>query len=257
MGWRGTCSGCGRARPRTFRFSFGLDELPQEPGVILVRGPRQYGKSTWLELMLRDTVEDHGPGSAYILNCDELTDAQDLERHFVNLSVALAFAPNRMASIEEFKSLPSPERARWLKWLVAQELFRRQAIAGVEDPEAIWYWASREHEVDFVDHGRRLYEVKVGRTGPLDFAWFPRTFPGAKLLVIGADEFETLTSRGSPSSSSCSRTDCRIRIRARSTTSTCSTTSPGSPREADASVAIVCARFGVHSGHSCLEDWRI
>ena len=69
------------ARPRTFRFSFGLDELPEAPGVILIRGPRQYGKSTWLELALRDTIEAYGAGSAYILNGDELTDAADLERH--------------------------------------------------------------------------------------------------------------------------------------------------------------------------------
>ena len=396
-------------RPRTFRFSFGLDELPEEPGVILIRGPRQYGKSTWLELAAHDTVAEHGPGSAYILNGDELTDAADLERHivdlvamfspdarvrrlfideitavpdwetavkrladqgvlrtvlvvttgsratdirrgserlpgrkgklartdylfcgvsykdfytqfhdelgddtwiayllsggspvaasdiwqvervppyfyemirdwvigemarsgrsrqfliavmrtllrqggsrtgylklaresglanntvaagyieqlsdalavlpsfqwdhdrdmpmqrkpakfhFVNLSVALAFAPNRMAYVHEFKQLPAPEKAPWLEWLVAQELFRRQAIAGVEDPETLWYWASKEHEIDFVDHERRLYEVKVGRTGPRDFAWFPRTFPGRKLLVVGADEFETSNVKG-------------------------------------------------------------
>lgn len=35
---------------RTFRFAFGLDNLPEEAGIILIRGPRQYGKSTWLEL---------------------------------------------------------------------------------------------------------------------------------------------------------------------------------------------------------------
>jgi hypothetical protein len=29
-----------------FRFEFGLNELPAEPGLIIVRGPRQYGKST-------------------------------------------------------------------------------------------------------------------------------------------------------------------------------------------------------------------
>jgi hypothetical protein len=50
-------------RPFVFRFEFGLDELPADPGVILVRGPRQYGKSTWLELQLRETVRTFGPGS--------------------------------------------------------------------------------------------------------------------------------------------------------------------------------------------------
>lgn len=34
------------ASPFVFRFDFGLAELPEEPGLILVRGPRQYGKST-------------------------------------------------------------------------------------------------------------------------------------------------------------------------------------------------------------------
>lgn len=77
-----------------------------------------------------------------------------------------------------------------------RELFRRQAILGVEDPEAIWHWASKQHEIDFVDHARDVYEVKVGRTGPLDFAWFPRTFPGRKLLDIGPNEFRTVHAEG-------------------------------------------------------------
>lgn len=390
------------ARARTFRFSFGLDELPEEPGIILVRGPRQYGKSTWLELELRDTVERFGPGSAYFLNGDDLTDADDLEQriaevvglfrpdaatrrlfideisavaswetavkrladrgmlkdvlvvttgsratdirrgaerlpgrkgrlsrtdylfcgvsykdfhtqfreelgddtwiayllcggspvaagdiwqferipsyffemirdwvigeivrsgrsrqflialmrtlyaqagsrtgylklaresglanntiaseyveqlsdvlavipsfhwdadkdvpvqrrpakfHFINLAVALAFAPDRLVCVDDFKRLPNPTEAKWLEWLVAQELFRRQAILGVEDPETIWHWSSKEHELDFVDHARNLYEVKAGRAGPMDFAWFPRVFPNRRLLVIGSHEF--------------------------------------------------------------------
>ena len=59
--------------------------------------------------------------------------------HFVNRSVALAFAPNRVVHVEELKRLDNREKGRWLEWLVAQELFRRQAIAGVDDPEAIWH----------------------------------------------------------------------------------------------------------------------
>jgi predicted AAA+ superfamily ATPase len=81
--------------------------------------------------------------------------------HFVNLSVALSFSQNRMTQISDFDALESQERAKWIEWLVAQELFRRQCIAGVEDPEAIWYWASKEHGIDFVDAGRNLYEVKI------------------------------------------------------------------------------------------------
>ena len=61
-----------------FGFQFGLDALPTEPGILLVRGPRQYGKSTWLEMELRRTIAEFGPGSAYYLNGDEIPDAEAL-----------------------------------------------------------------------------------------------------------------------------------------------------------------------------------
>jgi predicted AAA+ superfamily ATPase len=64
--------------PFVFRVDFGLGELPLEPGVLLVRGARLYGKSTWLEGELRQTVEAFGPGSAYYLNGDEIPDAERL-----------------------------------------------------------------------------------------------------------------------------------------------------------------------------------
>ena len=32
-----------------FNTNFGLEELPAESGVMMVRGARQYGKSTWLQ----------------------------------------------------------------------------------------------------------------------------------------------------------------------------------------------------------------
>jgi predicted AAA+ superfamily ATPase len=396
-------------QPCTFRFTFGLDKLPAEPGVILIRGPRQYGKSTWLELRLRETLEDNGRGSAYFLNGDDIADEGELEAriteivqsfnpdaksrrlfideisavprweralkrvsdrgelkgvlvvttgsraadirrgperlpgrkgrlqrteylftgvsykdfhaqfqrdlgddtwmafllsggspiaareiwqtgripqyffeltrdwvvgeifksgrsrqflialmrtlfahggsrtgylklaresglanntiaseyieqlsdllavipshqwdadrdvpvqrkpakfHFINLSVALSFGANRMAEVEDFKSLSPREKSKWIEWLVAQELFRRQCIKGVEDPEAIWFWASKEHEIDFVDSERKLYEVKLGQTGVVDFAWFPKVFPKRKLLVIGGSEFRSTAVKG-------------------------------------------------------------
>jgi len=63
-----------------FQPNFGLDALPEEPGVIVVRGPRQYGKSTWLEHGVLATVESFGPGSAFYLNGDELRDSDHLVR---------------------------------------------------------------------------------------------------------------------------------------------------------------------------------
>jgi predicted AAA+ superfamily ATPase len=395
--------------PRTFRFQFGLDELPAEPGIILIRGPRQYGKSTWLELKMRDTLADFGPGSAFFLNGDYLKDDEELEGrvralvplfrpdagakrlfvdevsavpnwerafkrlvdagnlrdvlvvttgskatdlrrgaerlpgrkgrlprtdyvftgisfkdfhaqfhdelgddtwvayllsggspiaareiwqsgrvpeyffelirdwvvgevvrtgrsrqflialmrtlfahggsrtgflklaresglanntiaaeyveqlsdllavvssnqwdadrdvplqrkpakfHFINLSVALAFSADRMTGVEDFRRLTSEARSKWLEWLVAQELVRRQAIAGVESPESLWFWASADHEIDFVDSERRLYEVKVGQAGPWDFEWFGKALPKRRLLVIGRNEFRTASIKG-------------------------------------------------------------
>jgi hypothetical protein len=38
--------------------------------------------------------------------------------------------------------------------------------------------------------------VKVGETGPVDFAWFPNVLPGRKLLVIGASEFRSTAVKG-------------------------------------------------------------
>lgn len=64
--------------PFVFDVEFGLPELPREPGVILIRGARQYGKSTWLEGQIRATVEENGPGSALYLNGDEIAGVDDL-----------------------------------------------------------------------------------------------------------------------------------------------------------------------------------
>lgn len=78
------------SKAATFPFEFGLDELPKEPGLIVVRGPRQYGKSTWLELELRDTVNEFGPGSAFYLNGDDLIDTEHLFENIVKLDSAFS-----------------------------------------------------------------------------------------------------------------------------------------------------------------------
>lgn len=57
-------------------------------------------------------------------------------------------------------------------------------------------WASNQHEIDFVDAQERLYEVKVGRAGPLDFIWFPKTLPKRNLLVVGGGEFASSAVKG-------------------------------------------------------------
>ena len=61
-----------------FHTDFGLDSLPESPGVILIRGVRQYGKSTWLQARIRESVDRYGAGSSYYLNGDEIRDGQAL-----------------------------------------------------------------------------------------------------------------------------------------------------------------------------------
>jgi hypothetical protein len=39
-------------------------------------------------------------------------------------------------------------------------------------------------------------EVKRGRTDALEFAWFARAFPQARLTVVGADRFAAGNVRG-------------------------------------------------------------
>jgi hypothetical protein len=63
-----------------FNWDFGLAELPREAGIIVIRGPRQYGKSTWLEYQLRETLKEFGPGTALFLNGDYIAGPDELER---------------------------------------------------------------------------------------------------------------------------------------------------------------------------------
>jgi len=68
-----------------FEIDFGLTSLPLEPGILLIRGARQYGKSTWLEQELFNTIKEFGPGSAYYLNGENISDADHLENEIDGL----------------------------------------------------------------------------------------------------------------------------------------------------------------------------
>lgn len=65
--------------PFIFDIDFGLKALPCEPGILMIRGARQYGKSTWLEQALIKTVKEFGPGSAYYLNGENILTIDGLE----------------------------------------------------------------------------------------------------------------------------------------------------------------------------------
>ncbi|MEM1244634.1 MAG: AAA family ATPase [Pseudomonadota bacterium] len=74
--------------PFIFEHDFGLKKLPLEPGILLIRGARQYGKSTWLEQQIVATIKKFGAGSAFYLNGDYLFDANDLHEQLEALAVS-------------------------------------------------------------------------------------------------------------------------------------------------------------------------
>jgi hypothetical protein len=55
--------------------------------------------------------------------------------------------------------------------------------------EAVGFWASKEHEIDFVTPDRDFIEVKRGKASPMDFRWFSRIFPHDHLTVICKSPF--------------------------------------------------------------------
>ncbi len=76
--------------PYVFEYEFGLDNLPLEPGILLIRGARQYGKSTWLEQQIVQTIKEFGAGSAFYLNGDYLADLNALATQLEILAVSFA-----------------------------------------------------------------------------------------------------------------------------------------------------------------------
>lgn len=96
----------------TFRVDFGIERLPTAGGVLLVRGPRQHGKSTWLEGQLRATVQAAGPGSAFYLNGDHLADASALVEEIQALAPLFRpDAPVRRLFIDEITAVDGWEKA--------------------------------------------------------------------------------------------------------------------------------------------------
>jgi predicted AAA+ superfamily ATPase len=111
--------------------------------------------------------------------------------HFINMAVAIAFHPSSLRQTHEFENLPPPLQGIFIEWLVAQEIWRRSVLAGSENPEAISFWTSKEHEVDFVTPDLKFFEVKRGQAYPLEFSWFPCVFPKEELTVICSTPFRS------------------------------------------------------------------
>ena len=105
-----------------FRFEFGLKKLPKEPGLMIIRGPRQYGKSTWLELNLYESIKQNGKGSAYYLNGDDIGSSEELLRCLEELYQAFSPAALKRLFIDEITAIPEWERT--IKRLIDRGLYR-------------------------------------------------------------------------------------------------------------------------------------
>lgn len=93
-----------------FQNDFGLRELPTQPGILIIRGARQYGKSTWIEQQIVKTIEQFGPGSAFYLNGDDLLTPEHLENELKKLIIS--FNQNSTVKrifIDEITSVPNWE----------------------------------------------------------------------------------------------------------------------------------------------------
>ncbi len=112
-----------RQAPVVFRQDFGLDLLPEEPGTILIRGARQYGKSTWLQRMIEQTVRTHGGGTAFYLDGDEIRNRVDLREQIRTLTpLYRADAPVKRLFIDEITAVKDWESA--LKLLIDRDELR-------------------------------------------------------------------------------------------------------------------------------------
>lgn len=177
------------AQPLQFNIDFGLTNLPKSPGILMIRGARQYGKSTWLQAQIRATIEHFGPGSAFYLNGDECSDVRDLHNAIAELipSFAARAAVKRLF-IDEITAVRGWETA-----------LKRLADAGELTDVLVVTTGSKATDL------RRGAELLPGRKGrlertsylftPIAFAEFDRVC-GADL---GADAVWTyLLSGGSP-----------------------------------------------------------
>lgn len=116
--------------------------------------------------------------------------------HFTNTLCMTALSRERIRSPQDLATLSPALSGAWTEWAVAQELWRRAAKAGHETPEEFLHYRSKEHELDFVIDENTFLEVKHGGASPVEFSWFPRSFPNGHLTVINRNRFETSFCQG-------------------------------------------------------------
>lgn len=138
------------------------------------------------------------PGFAWDMSREVSLLRKPCKFHFINLLAAVAWSPAKIRSIADFENLSPQEQGVWWEWLVAQELWRREALRAAEPPVSLDYWQADQREIDFVTAGgREFYEVKRGSASPLDFTWFSTRFSkNMRLTVVSQSKFEASRIKG-------------------------------------------------------------
>lgn len=88
-----------------FEIDFGLQSLPEGPGLVMIRGPRQYGKSTWLEGAFFESYAALGQASCYYLNGDDMENAEQLFNSCEALIAQMVTGGVRRLFIDEITSV--------------------------------------------------------------------------------------------------------------------------------------------------------
>jgi predicted AAA+ superfamily ATPase len=175
--------------PYRFDVDFGLKRLPSEGGVIAVRGARQYGKSTWLELQVLETVKEYGPGTAYYLNGDFFTDADALDQAIRDLvPLFRRDAPVQRLFIDEITAVKDWQRA--LKRLADCGELRRTLVVTTGSKAA-----DLRHGVERLPGRKGRLDRTTYLFTPISFTEFRRKCGDA----LGADALDAyLLTGGSP-----------------------------------------------------------
>jgi predicted AAA+ superfamily ATPase len=105
-----------RSQKNAFDVEFGLANLPLEPGLIVVRGARQYGKSTWLESELHKSYTAYGPASCFHINGDDIENEHELFECCSKLISLMGQSPAKRLFIDEITAVANWQTAIKRLW---------------------------------------------------------------------------------------------------------------------------------------------
>ncbi|OFZ80794.1 MAG: hypothetical protein A2583_08430 [Bdellovibrionales bacterium RIFOXYD1_FULL_53_11] len=153
-----------------FDMDFGLSSIPTEPGIMMLRGGRQLGKSTWMEQQIKSALKAHGAGAALFINGDELDGVESLYQKIRDCcSLFPVSVKNRRLFIDEITSVSGWEKA-----------LKRAADEGIVKNVLVITTGSKSTDL------RRGTERLPGRKGKLSRTAY-------RFLPVGFAEFERKT----------------------------------------------------------------